>query len=165
MVLVCTGDDKFEGDTSNTGLYDEQTHAIRPLGRDFENFVAPLKRDYRDLEAYTLNVTPTWPLFAGGPSLVNVNAVVRNVGNAAVGPFQVVARLGNGTLITNWAVSGLLKRFEPGHTTALSYDWQTVISSNRTVRLIVDEADQIVEPCANSNNTRQVQWWLLPQPI
>ena len=79
------------------------------------------------------------------------------MGNAAVGPFQVAARLGNGTLITNWAVSGLLKRFEPGHTKALSYDWQTVISGNRTVRLIVDEADQIVEPCANSNNTRQVQ--------
>ena len=124
------------------------------MGTDFANFVTPLKRDYRDLEAYTLNLTPTWPLFAGDPSLVNVKAVVRNVGNAAVGPFQAAARLGNGTLITTWPVSGLVKRFEPGHAKELSYDWQTVVSSNRTVRLIVDEADQIVEPCANSNNTR-----------
>lgn len=149
--------DDFEGRVSNTGLYSGQTRAIKPLGMDFANFVTPLKRDYRDLEAYTLNLTPTWPLFAGDPSLVNVKAVVRNVGNAAVGPFQAAARLGNGTLITTWPVSGLAKRFEPGHAKELSYDWQTVVSSNRTVRLIVDEADQIVEPCANSNNTRSVQ--------
>ena len=149
--------DSFEGRPSSTGLYDGQTHAIKPLGLDFANFVAPLKQDYRDLEAYTLNVTPTWPLFAGNPSLVNVKAVVRNLGNAAAGPFQVVARLGNGTPITNWAVSGLSIRFAPGYTTELSYDWQAVVATNRTVHLIVDEPDQIVEPCANSNNTRQVQ--------
>ncbi len=149
--------DYFEGRASNSGLYNGQTRAIKPLGMDFANFVTPLKRDYRDLEAYTLSLTPTWPLFAGDPSLVNVKAVVRNVGNAAVGPFQAAARLGNGTLITTWPVSGLAKRFEPGHTKELTYDWQTVVSSNRTVRLIVDEADQIVEPCASSNNTRSVQ--------
>ena len=74
--------DDFEGRISNTGLYSAQTHAIKPLGRDFANFVTPLKRDYRDLEAYTLNLTPTWPLFSGDPSLVKIKAVVRNQGNA-----------------------------------------------------------------------------------
>ena len=32
-----------------------------------------------------------------------------------------------------------------------------MVASNRTVNLIVDESDQIVEPCGNSNNTRQAQ--------
>ena len=149
--------DSFEGRATNTGLFDAQTHAIKPLGLDFANYVAPLKRDYRDLEAYSLTLAPTWPLFAGDPSLVNLSAVVRNLGIASAGSFQVAAKLGNGTLITNWPVSGLAKRYEPGHTKALSYDWQAVISSNRTVQMIVDEQDQIPEPCGNSNNTRQTQ--------
>ena len=124
---------------------------------DFANFVTPLKQDYRDLEAYTLTLTPSWPLFAGDPSLVNLSAVVRNLGIASAGPFQVAAKLGSGTPITTWPVSGLTKRYEPGHTQALSYSWQAVISGNRTVEMIVDEQDQIPEPCGNSNNTRQTQ--------
>ena len=59
--------DNFEGRATNTGLYSGQTRLIKPLGNDFANFVAPLKRDYRDLEAYTLSLTPAWPLFAGDP--------------------------------------------------------------------------------------------------
>lgn len=149
--------DQFEGRAANSGLYNGRTFAIKPLGMDFANYVAPLKRDYRDMEAYSLALTPSWPLFAGDPSLINLKAVVRNLGNRSTGPFQVTARLGNGTQITNWTVPNLVKRFEPGHSQELSYNWQTVITSNRTLRIIVDEPDQIVEPCDNSNNTRSVQ--------
>ena len=148
--------DQFGGRPASSGLYNGQTFAIKPLGTDFANFVTPLKRDYRDMEAYSLALTPYWPLFAGDPSLVNLKAVVRNLGNVSTGPFQVAAKLGNGTLITNWTVPNLVKRFEPGHTQELSYNWQSVITTNRTVKIIVDEPDQIVEPCANSNNTRSV---------
>ena len=142
---------------NHSGLYDDLTYAIKPLGIDFANFVAPLKQNYRDMEAYSLALTPYWPLFAGDPSVVNVKTVVRNLGNVSTGPFQVAAKLGNGTLITNWTVPDLAKRFEPGHRQELSYNWQTMVTGNRTVQIIVDEPDQIVEPCANSNNTRSAQ--------
>jgi hypothetical protein len=149
--------DEFEGRVTHTGLYDAVTKAIKPLGLDFRNYMAPLKREYRDLEAHSLTLSPSWPLFAGDPSLINLKAVVRNVGNASVGSFQVAAKLASGTSITSWTVPGLAKRFEPGHSLELSYDWQTVISGNRTVRVIVDEADLIPEPCGSTNNTRQLQ--------
>ncbi len=149
--------DAFEGRINHSGLYDSQTHAIKPLGMDFANFVAPLKRDYRDLEAYSLQLTPFGPLFVGDPSMVRLKAVVRNLGNTSTGPFQAVIRLDDGTLITNWAVSNLAKRFEMGHKQELTYDWQTAIAGSRTVRLIVDEPDQIIEPCGNSNNIREAQ--------
>jgi hypothetical protein len=39
----------------------------------------------------------------------------------------------------------------------LNHDWRPVFTRTRTIWLIVDEADQIVEPCGNSNNTRSFQ--------
>lgn len=149
--------DQFEGRVSNSGLYSVQTRQIKPLGQDFAAYVTTLKQNYRDLEAYALTLTPTWALFSGDRSLIKIQGVVRNVGNSAAGPFQVVSRLGNGTQIAAWNVTGLAQRFEPGHTQELTYDWQEVISSNRTIKLIADEADQIVEPCGSTNNTKQVQ--------
>ena len=148
---------KFENAINHTGLYDHLTYAIKPLGIDFANFVAPLKQNYRDLDAYSLALTPYWPLFAGDPSVVNVKTVVRNLGNVSTGSFQVAVKLGTGTLITSWTVPDLAKRFEPGHRQESSYNWQTMVTGNQTVRLIVDEPDQIVEPCANSNNARSAQ--------
>ena len=132
MVLVQLSLEHSRAAATSSGLYDCQTHAIKPLGMDFANFVAPLKQDYRDLEAYSLELTPFWPLFAGDPSLIKLKAVVRNLGNVSTGPFQAAVRLEDGTLITNWTISNLAKRFEVGHRQELTYDWQTAIAGSRT---------------------------------
>ncbi len=150
------GINDFEGRVVNTGLFDEDTYAIKPLGTDFRNYTLPIFQAYADLDMFQLSVTPYWPLFAGDPSLLHVQADVRNRGNQASGPFDVNFRAGSGTLLATQSLPGLPKRFDPGYIHTLEYDWSVLMPGPRGVRAIADEADQVVEPCG-TNNERYVQ--------
>ena len=142
---------KFEGRVVHTGLFDEDTHAIKPLGTDFRNYTQPLYVSYIDLEMFQLDVTPHWPLFAGDPSLLQIEAKLRNRGNLASGPFDVSFRAGNGSLLDTQSISSLPKRFDSGYIRSLEYDWQVLMNGPRGVSVVADEADQVVEPCATNN--------------
>lgn len=146
----------FEGQTTNSGLYNPWTRAIRPLGQDFANYVQPLAVNYVDLQLDTVAVTPYWPIFAGGDATLRIEPRVRNRGNLPSGPFNVRVRYGNGTLLTSWPFSGLPKRFEPGYMVNLRHDWRTSVANQYSVRVIVDEANQVAEPC-NTNNEMVVE--------
>lgn len=141
----------FEGRATNTGLYDSVTHAIKPLGNDFANYVRPRQVNYTDLTLDNATVTPYWPIFAGAPSLLHVESWLRNLGNLASGPFDVTFRAGNGTLLATQPFTGLPKRYDPGFQTIVSYDWQVVMTGPRSVGIIVDESNQVVEPCQTNN--------------
>lgn len=141
----------FEGQSTNSGLYDPFTTAIRPLGIDFANYVQPLAVNYVDLDLVRAVVEPFWPLFAGGEATLRIQPTVRNRGNLPSGPFDITARTGAGTPITTWPVSGLPPRFQPGYLVTRQYDWRVPVASQYTVRVIVDEANQVVEPCASNN--------------
>ncbi|MEZ4770209.1 MAG: CARDB domain-containing protein [Caldilineales bacterium] len=143
--------DKFEGRVVNTGLFSEATQAIKPLGTDFRNYTLPRYVAYTDLEMSPLMVTPYWPLFAGGTSLLRIEANVRNRGNQASGPFDVTFRSGNNALLATEPVAGLPRRFDPGYVRALQYDWNVLMPGPRGVRVIADESDQVVEPCGTNN--------------
>lgn len=141
----------FEGRVVHTGLYDSVTHAIKPLGNDFANYVQPLEVNYIDLELDNASITPYWPIFAGAPSLLRVQSLLRNRGNLASGPFDVTFRAGNGSLLATEAFTGLPRRYDPGFQTTVSYDWQVVMTGARGVRISADEANQVVEPCQPNN--------------
>lgn len=150
------GVNDFEGRVVHTGLFDENTFVIKPLGNDYRGYTQPRFQNYIDLEMFGLGVTPYWPIFAGDLSLLRVQASVRNRGNQASGPFDVNFRAGNNSLLTTQPVAGLAKRFDPGYIQTLQYDWQVAMTGQRGVRVIADEADQVVEPCGN-NNERYTQ--------
>lgn len=150
------GVNDFEGRVVQTGLFDDETFVIKPLGIDFRNFTQPRVQNYTDLEMLQLAVTPYWPLFAGDPSLLHVEATVRNRGNQASGPFEVAFRAGNNSLLATESIASLPKRFDPGYLQVVAYDWIVPMPGPRGVRVIADEADQVVEPCA-SNNERYLQ--------
>lgn len=146
----------FEGRIVHTGLYDSVTHAIKPLGVDYGNYVRPLKQNYVDLEVLGTTVTPYWPIFAGSPSLLHIESTVRNRGNIASGPFGIAIRAGSGALLHSQTISGLAKRFDPGYYTSVAYDWVIDMPSSRGVNVIADEANAVVEPC-DPNNAAYVQ--------
>lgn len=146
----------FEGLVVHTGLFDENTYAIKSLGTDFRNYTLPLVRNYTDLEMFHIAVTPYWPLFANDPSLLRIQASVRNRGNQASGPFDVNFRAGNNSLLATRSVPGLPKRFDPGYIQTLEYDWSVPMPGPRGLSVIADEADQVVEPCG-TNNERYMQ--------
>jgi hypothetical protein len=148
--------EEFEGRTIHTGLYDANTHAIKALGNDFANYVQPLSQDYTDLEIFGASVTPYWTIFAGEPSLLRVQSMLRNRGNVASGPFDVRFRAGNGSLLDTQPFSGLPKRYDPGYLTTVTHDWSVVMTTPRGVRIIADEGDQVAEPC-QPNNEAYVQ--------
>ncbi len=143
--------EQFEGRTVHTGLYHPVTHAIKPLGQAFANYVQPLHQDYVDLELSRATVTPYWPIFAGSPSLLRIQSLLSNRGNIASNPFEVNFRAGNGALLATQSFTGLPRRHDPGFETPISYDWQVVITTPRGVRIIADEGNQIAEPCQPNN--------------
>lgn len=143
--------DDFEGRVVHTGLFDGVTHAIKPLGTDFRNYTLPRVVNYIDLEMAQLVVTPYWPLFAADTSLLRIDATLRNRGNQASGPFDVAFRAGNNALLATESIAGLPKRFDPGYMRSVQYDWSVLMPGPRGVRVIADESDQVVEPCASNN--------------
>ncbi len=151
----------FEGRVVHTGLYDDETYAIKPLGIDYGNYVRPLKQSYVDLEVLGTTVTPYWPIFASDPSLLHIETTVRNRGNLASGPFAVNIRAGNGSLLHSQPIAGLAKRFDPGYYTSVAYDWVIAMPSTRGVSVIADEANAVAEPC-DPNNTAYIQVDTLP---
>jgi hypothetical protein len=141
----------FEGRAVNTGLYHRYTRAIKPLGNDFANYVQPLRQDYVDLEIFGTTVTPYWPIFAGGSSVLHIDTMLRNRGNVASGPFDVNVRAGNGTLLASRSFTMLPKRYDPGYVVPITHDWQVTMTGPRTVRVIADENGQVPEPCQPNN--------------
>jgi hypothetical protein len=141
----------FEGRIVQTGLYDTDTRAIKPLGVDFANFLQPLHQNYVDLEVFNPSVTPYWPIFAGEPSLLRIQSQLRNRGNVASGPFDVTFRAGNGSLLGTQPVSGLPRRYDPGYLTTVTHDWLVTLSTPRSVRIIANENNQVAEPCLPNN--------------
>lgn len=146
----------FEGRLVHTGLFNPVTYQIKPLGIDYRNYTQPLAQNYVDLETYGLTITPYWPIFSGEPSLLRAEGSVRNRGNQASAPFVMTFRAGNNTVLSTQPLAGLARRFEPGSTAAVQYDWRIVTTAPRSMALIADEADQVAEPCA-SNNSMSVQ--------
>jgi hypothetical protein len=146
--------DEFEGRTVNTGLFDTHTKQIKQLGVDYVNYVTPLAAPYVDLEAYYLALTPHWPIFLGDPSLVEMDGTVFNRGNRASGAFDVAVKAGSSTLQT-WTVSGLTRRFGGNDHASFHYDWQQIINGDQSLSLVVDEADQVTEPCSDNNVYRK----------
>lgn len=146
----------MDGRRINSNLFDPVTKAILPLGLDFRSYVQPLTQNYVDLDMYALAVTPFWPIFAGDPSLLRIEATLRNRGNTASGPFDVTAQSGNGALLTTWPITSLPKRFDPGYMPTLQHDWLVAMSGPRTVRVVADEAGQVADPCG-ANNERSIQ--------
>lgn len=142
--------DTFEGEVVHTGLYSDATGQIKPLGQEFINYVRPLVRSYVDLEAAHLALTPTWPLFAGEPSLVQIQGIVLNRGNTDSGPL--VLRLSEGAqILQNFNVSNLPKRFDPGYRQVLNYTWRTTVTGERTVTLTADVNRQTSDNCRDNN--------------
>lgn len=142
--------DTFEGRTVHTGLFSPASGQIKQLGRDFIAFVEPLAVDYADLTATSFSLSPTWPLFAGQPSLVAVEAKVNNRGNLPVGPFSVTLVDGN-RVVRTWPVNGLSARYAGNDVANLSYAWRPVVYGDRRVELRVNEDGQVAEPCADDN--------------
>lgn len=151
----------FEGRVTRTGLYDSVTHAIKPLGNDFANYVRPRKVNYVDLALDNASITPYWPIFAGAPSLLHVESWLRNLGNLPSGPFDVAFRAGNGSLLATQPFTGLPRRYEPGFQTVVSYDWQVLMTGPRSVTIIADESNQVAEPCQPNN---QLSLQVTPPP-
>lgn len=143
--------DDFEGRTTATGLFSEATRTIKPLGTDFSNYVSALAQNYTDLEVYAGQATPYWPIFAGQSSLLHIEALLRNRGTIASGPFNVNFRAGNGTLLQALPNPGLPKRFDPGYIVPVSYDWVVPMTAGRGIKIIADEENVVPEPC-NPNN-------------
>lgn len=144
--------DTFEGRVVHTGLYNNNNTQIKPLGQEFINYVRPLVQSYLDLETTSLSLTPTWPLFEGEPSRVQVQAEIVNRGIAASGPFTV--QLTEGTTVANsWPVPGLAKRFDSGDRITLTGEWRPVVYGNRTVTLTADKPQQTTDNC-RANNVR-----------
>ncbi len=141
----------FEGRTVHTGLFDTYTHAIKPLGTDYAGFVQPLHQDYVDLEVFDASVTPYWPIFAGEPSLLRIQSLLRNRGNLASAPFDVTFRAGYGSLLATQPFTGLPKRYDSGYMTTVAYDWRVVMSTPRGIKVSADENNQVVEPCQPNN--------------
>ncbi len=142
--------DTFEGRVVHTGLYSNATNQIKPLGQEFVNYVRPLVQSYVDLETTTLTLTPTWPLFEGEPSSVQVQAEIVNRGIAASGPFT--AQLTEGATIANsWPVTGLAKRFDNGDRITLTGEWRPVVYGNRIVTLTADNPQQTTDNCRVNN--------------
>lgn len=146
--------DEFEGRSTETGLYSQVTRQIKPLGVDFAALVAPLVDQYIDLEASALRLTPVWTLFAGQPSLVQVEGRLWNRGNLASGPFTA-RLLANGAPIREWPLQSLAKRYSPGYDFRPTYDWRPVITGDQTISLAADVLGQVADPCA-ANNTATV---------
>lgn len=146
----------MDGRAVKSNLFDPVTKQILPLGLDFRSYVLPLTRSYVDLDLYSLTVTPFWPIFASDTSLLRIQATLRNRGNSASGPFSVTARAGNGSLLTTWPVASLPQRFDPGYMPTFQYDWLIAMPGPRGVRVVADEAGQVVDPCA-ANNQRYTQ--------
>lgn len=151
--------DRFENRINNSGLYSQATRAIKPLGNDFVNYIRPRHVSYADLELSALTVTPYGPIFAGGEGILRIEPQVRNRGNSASGTFSVIAKDGGGATIVSWPVAGLPRRFQPGYNTTLQHDWAVPMSGQYSVRVIVDEADQVPEPCGSNNEAlAEVTW-------
>lgn len=153
--------EQFEGRAVQTGLYHPVTRAIKPLGQTFADYVQPLHQDYVDLALSSTTVTPYWPIFAAEPSVLRIQSLLSNRGNIASGPFDVTFRAGSGALLATQPFTGLPQRYEPGFETTLSHDWQIVTTSPRGMRIIVDENNQVAEPC-NTNNEAFVQIATVP---
>jgi hypothetical protein len=142
----------FEGRRLMSNLFSEDTHQITPLGQDFANYVTPLKTAYADLDTYTLKATPYWPLFAGDPALIQVDGQVRNRGNEASGPFDVRLKLGSSTLLQTWNFTGLPRRHQPGFIAPFHADYVAPVTGNRNLRVVIDEANTVAEPCDSNNS-------------
>jgi hypothetical protein len=142
----------FEGYTNNTGLYDPATKAIKPLGQDLVNYVQQRFVSYVDLQVDQALVTPYWPIFAGGDATLRIQPTVLNRGNRSSGPFSVTAKNANdNATIVNWPINNLPKRFLTGHKVSRQHDWRVALADQYSVRVIVDEANQVAEPCGTNN--------------
>lgn len=153
--------DTFEGRVVHTGLYNESTGAIKPLGYDFINYVTPLYDQYADLEVEYLKLDPTWTLFAGQPSRVQVQGKINNQGNAESGAFLTRLSEGASTLRT-WNVNSLMQRFQTPSSATVTHDWQPVVTAARTLTLVADGDSRVDDPC-RANNTLSAT--LTPQPF
>ena len=142
----------FEGRRLQSNLFSEQSHQITQLGRDFGAYVTPLKTSYTDLDSYTLQTTPHWPLFAGDPALIEVDGQVRNRGNIASGPFDVTLKLGSATPLYTWNFPGLPRRYDDGFIAPYHFDYIAPVTGNRNLRVFIDEANQVAEPCDTNNS-------------
>ncbi|MDW8316218.1 MAG: hypothetical protein RMN53_00065 [Anaerolineae bacterium] len=142
--------DVFEGRVVHTGLYSDATRQIKPLGQEFINYVQPLVRSYVDLEAAHLALTPTWPLFSGEPTLVQMQGIVVNRGNMNSGPLIVRFSEGAQT-IQNVSLGNLPKRFDAGYRQLLNHSWRTVVTGDRTVTLTADVNRQTGDNCRDNN--------------
>lgn len=148
--------DYFEGRRLQSNLFSRQTHQITQLGQDFGNYLRPLKTSYVDLDAYSLQTTPHWPLFAGDPALIEVDGQVRNRGDLASGPFQITLKLGSNTPLHTWDFASLPRRFQPGFIAPFHYDYVAPVVASRNLRIFIDEANQVAEPCDTNNSLLSV---------
>lgn len=145
--------DYFNGSRIHTGLMDPATGALRPLGRDYGNYVAALRTDFRDLRTVLLEATPQWPLFAGQASAVQIHGRVRNVGTLPAGPFAIRLSDDSGA-VQSWQVAGLSGIHGGNDSVELNFLWTPVLAGNRQLALVADSEGHIVEPC-DANNVLQ----------
>lgn len=143
----------FNGARVHTGLFDQHSAAILPLGLDYASAVTSATQ-YTDLAVTAFTATPTWTLFAGEPSQVILRARVHNRGTLPADPFQVRLAEG-GQIVEEWAVPGLSPRYGDDDSFELQYEWRPVVTADRTLTLTADSAGQVDEPC-DPNNTASV---------
>lgn len=144
--------DSFEGRPVHTGLFSQATGQLKPLGQDFIDYVTPLIEPYAEFQVTELNLTPTWALFAGEPSLIAVDTTVRNWGNVPAGPFQVHLAA-DGEAIYHWQVPGLGQRVQISDTTQLHYDWQTTVTDDLLLVVTADDSTgDLTDPCQFNNS-------------
>ncbi len=138
----------------HTGLFNEITRQIKPLGREFGAYVLPLRTNYTDLMLSDLALNADWPLFAGQPARFSATSILQNLGNVASSGFDVALSWGNGTAIHTQSIASLPKRDLPGYRQTLSHTWLNVVPAGGTaLRWVVDSRSQVSEPCQPNNET------------
>jgi hypothetical protein len=145
-------DERFEGNTSHSHLFDPDTQEITALGLDYESYTNDQLScsAYVDLLPVSLTVSPAQPLAPNGtPITITLTAAVRNAGNT--GAASTALRFWEcdpGNPIGETQPLPALAARTPD---TVSVVWQGVSSGVYTVGVTVDIQDLILESNEGNN--------------
>lgn len=145
-------DERFEGNTSHSHLFDPGTQIITPLGLAYESYTTDQFScsAYVDLLPVSLIASPAQPLApSGAPITITLTAAVRNAGNT--GAADTAVRFWEGNADNPIGEAQTLASLSARTPNTVSVEWPSVSSGVYTVGVTVDIQDLIPEADESNN--------------
>jgi hypothetical protein len=148
-------DERFEGHTSHSHLFDPGSKELTALGAAFSAYVTPHYAPYVDLVPAGLAFAPAAPLaLDGAPVTVTITATVRNAGNADATGVPVL--LWSGTPGQPLGGEQLIAALPARALATVAFEWTAVPVGAYEVGVTLDAGETIAELDEGNNQASRM---------